>query len=199
MAMGFKRFFLRLREDAIFVQQLLEARTEWCITMYQKAVYLGAEILVLGDDAGHEGGPMISPAMWRKFILPCHRRIVDALNVPMIWHSDGDIESLLPMAIEAGFVGIHGVDPIAGMDLAKIKGKYGRDLVLIGNVDVRVLFGSDLDAVRREIDRCIDQGAPGGGYLIATCNSIFAGMNPVAVEEMFRYEKEVGFYSQKSL
>jgi len=98
------------------------------------------------------------------------------------------------MAIEVGFVGIHGLEPGAGMDLVKIKREFGKDLVLIGNVDIRLLFGSDLVAVRREVDRCIEQGAPGGGYMIASCNSICEGMNPAAVAEMFRYEGEVGFY-----
>jgi uroporphyrinogen decarboxylase len=194
MAMGFERFFSRLVQDPAFVHCLLDTRTEWCIAMYQKAATLGADVLVLGDDAGHNLGPMISPQMWREFILPYHRRIVDAVEVPMIWHSDGDVRSLLPMAVEAGFVGFHGLDPIAGMDLARMKQEFGRDLVLIGNVDVCVLCGSDLEAVRREVDRCIEQGAPGGGYMIASCNSIFEGMNPAAVAEMFRYEGEVGWY-----
>ncbi len=137
---------------------------------------------------------MVSPSMWRQFILPCHRRITEALHVPVIWHTDGDVEPLLPMAIEAGFVGLHGLDPVAGMDLARVKREYGRDLVLIGNVDVRTLFGTDLAAVRSEVDRCVAQGMTGGGYMIATCNSIFDGMNPAAVAELFRYEAEVGFY-----
>jgi uroporphyrinogen decarboxylase len=192
MAMGFERFFLRLADDPIFVDRLLEARTEWCIAMYQKAVHLGADVLVLGDDAAHGQGPMVSPTMWRRHILPCHRRIVDALEAPIIWHSDGDIEPLLPMAIEAGFVGIHGLDAVAGMDLGRMKREYGQDLVMVGNVDIRVLFGSDLEAVRREVDRCMEQGAPGGAYMIATCNSICQGMNPAAVAEMFRYQAQVG-------
>ncbi len=54
--------------------------------------------------------------------------------------------------------GIHGADAVAGMDLVKMKREYGQALVLIGNVDVRVLFGSDLEAVRGEVDRCIAQG-----------------------------------------
>jgi uroporphyrinogen decarboxylase len=128
--------------------------------------------------------------MWRQSVLPYHRRIVEALDVPVVWHSDGNVEALLPMAVEAGFIGIHGLDVAAGMDLLKIKREYGRALVLIGNVDIRVLFGSDLEAVRREVDRCIAQGAPGGGYMIASCNSICEGMNPAAVAEMFRYEGE---------
>jgi len=194
MAMGFERFFLCLVDDPAFVHRLLEARTEWCIAMFQKAASLGAEVLVLGDDAGHRGGPMISPRMWRKFILPCHRRIVDALDVPVVWHSDGNVEPLLPMAIEAGFAGFHGLEPAAGMDLARIKRAFGQDLVLVGNVDMRVLCDSDLEVVRGEVDRCIEQGAPGGGYMIATCNSIFEGMDPAAVAEMFRYQGEVGGY-----
>jgi uroporphyrinogen decarboxylase len=112
----------------------------------------------------------------------------------VIWHSDGNITALLPMAIEAGFAGIHGLDPLAGMDLAQIKREFGEAMVLIGNVDVRVLCAADLQAVRDEVDRCIAQGAPGGGYMLATCNSIFEGMDPRAVAELFRYEEQVGFY-----
>ena len=82
------------------------------------------------------------------------------------------------------------------MDLTRINREYGRDLALVGNIDVQVLCGDDLAAVRREIDRCIAAGAPGGGYMIATCNSIFNGMKAQAVAEMFRYEAEVGLYSQ---
>jgi len=194
MAMGFKRFFVRIVDDPAFVQKLLDARTEWCIALYRRAVDLGVDVLVLGDDAAHKEGPMISPRMWRELVLPYHHRIVDKLDMPLIWHSDGDIESLLPMAIEAGFTGIHGLEPAAGIDLGEAKRKFGQDLVLIGNIDVRVLCDSDLGPVRREVTRCIEQGAPGGGYMIATCNSIFKGMNPISVAEMFRYEEEVGFY-----
>ena len=194
MAMGIEPLFFRLVEDPSFVHRLLEARTEWCIAMYQKAMSLGAEVFVLGDDAGHGGGAMTSPRMWREFVLPHHRRVVEGLDAPVIWHSDGNVESLLPMAVETGFAGFHGLDPVAGMDLAKTKREFGHDLVLIGNVDARVLCGSDLEAVRAAVHRCMEQGAPGGGYMVASCNSIFEGMNPDAVAEMFRCEAEVGFY-----
>lgn len=195
MAMGFERFFVRLADDPAFVHRLLAARTEWCIAVYQKAVALGAELIVLGDDSAHNTGPMISPRMWRKFVLPYHKQIVESLDVPVIWHSDGNIEKLLPMAVEAGFAGIHSIEPTAGMDLVRFKQEYGKDLAAMGNLDVNVLCDSDLGAVRREVDRCIEQGAPGGRYMMASCNSIFKGMNPAAVLEMFVYEAEVGWYS----
>jgi hypothetical protein len=30
--------------------------------------------------------------------------------------------------------------------------------------------------------------------MLATCNSIFEGMDPRAVAELFRYEEQLGFY-----
>ena len=190
MAMGFEQFFVRIMTDAAFAHRLLENRTAWCIAQYQRAQELGAEVLVLGDDVAFRDGPMISPRMYREFVLPYHRQIVVALDVPVIWHSDGDIRCLLPMAIEAGFVGVHGLEPAAGVDLAEVKREYGRDLALVGNLDISLLAGDDADALRCEVDRCMAQGAPGGGYMFASCNSIFAGLNGRMVREMFRYAGE---------
>lgn len=195
MAMGFERFFMRLLDNPSEVHPILENRTEWAIAMFQRAASMGAEVLIMGEDAAYKQAPMISPKMWREFVYPYHCRIVESVNLPMIFHSDGNILPVIPQVIEAGFVGYHSLEPAAGIDLAAVKREYGQDLVLIGNVDVRVLAGEDLQPVRDEVDRSIAQGAPGGGFMLATCNSIFTGLNPLAVAEMFRYEREVGFYN----
>jgi len=189
MAMGLERFFTRLIEDPPFITRLLDNRAEWCISIFQKAASLGAEVIILGDDAAHGNGPMVSPKTWRELVLPLHRQIVRALKVPVIWHSDGAAAGLLPFAVEAGFVGFHGLEPGAGNDLSVVKRDFGRSLVLIGNIAVNVLWGSDMAAVKGEVSRSIQQGSPGGGYMVATCNSISKGMNPVAVKEMFRWEE----------
>lgn len=187
MAMGFERFFLRLMDDRAFIEALIANRTTWCIAQYRRAVELGAEVLVLGDDVAFGDGPMIAPALYREIVLPAHRQIVAAFDAPVIWHSDGDIRPLLPVAIEAGFVGVHGLEPAAGIDLAAVRREFGRDLALIGNLDIGVLTDDDLAAVRAEVDRCLGEGEAGDGYLFATCNSIFEGLNRAAVREMFRY------------
>jgi uroporphyrinogen decarboxylase len=192
LSMGLPDFFLRLADDTAFVVRLLAARTDWCLALFHEAVRHGAEVLVLGDDAGSKDGPMISPGLWRRLVWPLHRRIVEEAGAPVLWHSDGNIEALLPLAIEAGFAGVHGLEPGAGMDLAKIKREFGRDLVLVGNVDVRLLGRPDLDAVRDDVSRCLRQGSPGGRFMISSCNSVFPGLDPLAVGEMFRAEAELG-------
>ncbi len=191
LAMGMERFMLRLADDPAFIAALLDARTEWAIALFRHAVSLGAEVIVVGDDAGHRHAPLISPAMWRRLVLPCHRRIVEALPVPVIWHSDGNILPLLPAAIEAGFAGMHGLEPGAGIDLAAVKQQYGDRLALLGNVDVRLLCADDGAAVRADVARCLAQGETGGGYLLSTCNSIFPGMNPAMVRAFFAAQAEL--------
>jgi uroporphyrinogen decarboxylase len=189
MAMGLERFCLRIAEDPAFIHALMEARTAWCLAVFRRAVELGAEVIVMGDDAAHHNGPMISPRMWREFVLPYHRRVVQGLSVPVIWHSDGDIRKLLPMAVEAGFTGVHGLEPWS-VPLAEVKAAYGARLALLGNADVRLLCGQDLEAVRAEVRRCLAQGGL-SGYLFSSCNSIFPGMNPEAVRAFFRCQEEM--------
>lgn len=189
MAMGLAAFCLRISSDPEFIHALLAARTAWCLAVFQQAVELGAEVIVMGDDAAHHGGPMISPKMWRNFVLPYHRQIVAALPVPVIWHSDGNIAALLPMAVEAGFAGIHGLEPWS-MSLSTVKAAYGAHLALLGNADVRTLCAADLAAVRAEVRRCVSQGGS-SGFMLSSCNSIFPGIHPAAVQEFFRYQAEI--------
>jgi hypothetical protein len=77
-------------------------------------------------------------------VLPYYRQLVESVDVPVIWNSDGNMEQPLPFAIEGGFAGFHELEPAAGMDLRRAKQEYGVDLVLLGNLDIRVLFGADL-------------------------------------------------------
>lgn len=188
MAMGMEGMFLTYQEDQPFVHAVMETRLAWALAIFQQAVALGAEVIIMGDDAAHRGGPLISPAMWRELVLPYHQRLVRALSVPVIWHSDGRLDKLLPFAVEAGFAGVHGLEPQAGNDLAGIKRQYGDQLILMGNVDISLFFTADLAAVRADVRRSYDQGGA-SGYMLSSCNSIYPGMNPAAVCEFFRYIK----------
>jgi len=184
MAMGMENMFCSLYSDRAFVEKVMDTRTDWCLALFRQAIRLGAELIVMGDDAAHRGGAMISPAVWQQLVLPHHRRIVEELSVPVIWHSDGRMDELLPFAVQAGFAGVHGLEPPAGNNLAAIKQQYGRQLMLIGNIDVNLLCGSDHDALCREVDRCLRDGGD-KMFMLSTSNSIFKGMNPSTVKTYF--------------
>ena len=49
------------------------------------------------------------------------------------------------------------------------------------------------------MERCIKQGAPGGGYLFSSSNSLFKGMVIESILEAYRYAKEIGLYKKIKL
>ena len=195
LRMGIEQFFLSLYDQPELVKAVIRRSTEWVIALVEHAIQVGVDFIILGDDAADNSRPLISPSLFHSLILPEYKKIVNASDVPILWHSDGNITPLLPMIVEAGFAGVHSLEPKANIDLAEIKDKYGEKLVLAGNLDTtEILCQSNLDLVRKDVDRCMRQGAPGGGYLFSSSNSLFEGHSIEAILEAYRYAKLVGTY-----
>ncbi len=201
MSMGLKDFFVAVHRDRELVDALMERSTEWTIAMIERSCDAGADFIMFGDDVAFVTGPMMNPNLFKELVIPKYKDIVKACKVPLIWHSDGDIRPLIPMILEAGFAGIHSFEPNAHIDLGEIKREYGKRLILAGNLDVSaILTQPDLELVRKDVERCINQGAPGGGYLFSSCNSLFKGMVIESILEAYKHAKEYSrkFYEQRT-
>jgi uroporphyrinogen decarboxylase len=194
-SMGFTHFFYTLYDDRDLIREILERRTDWFISVCRHARELGGELVVMGDDVAFKGSTFVSPEDFRELALPCYIKITQALDIPVIWHSDGFVEPLLEMAVEAGMAGMHALEPLAGNDLERIKKNFGDRLVLVGNVDcAEVLTSTNLDLVRKDVDSCLKAAKQGGGFLLDSSNSLHAGCTIEAVAEMYHYGKEAGSY-----
>jgi uroporphyrinogen decarboxylase len=197
-SMGFEGFFYALYDDRDLVKEVIHRRTDWFIEVSRHAERLGADFVVMGDDVAYKGKTFVSPADFEELAIPHYRRIVEALSIPLLWHSDGFIEPLIDLAVAAGIRGLHALEPPAGNDLGRIKARYGDRLVLLGNVDcVEVLTGTDLDRVRSEVDRCMAQAKAGGGFMLAESNSLHGACTVEAVKEMYDYGMWAGGYSKR--
>lgn len=193
--MGTERFCWMMYDNPRLVRMALEAHTEWYIELAYRAMELGLEVAIIGDDSAFKSSSFISPKDYANLVIPCYRRIVREVDLPFLWHSDGHVTELLPLIIEAGIVGVHPLEPTAGMDLGEVKRQYGRDLVLIGNVCVsEVLPSGDMARIRADVERCMRQAKAGGGYLLSSSNSLHAGIEVESGLEAFRYAHEVGRY-----
>jgi uroporphyrinogen decarboxylase len=95
------------------------------------------------EDMCYKGGPLISPDMFREFMIPRYRRITDlarSRGVDTIFvDSDGDVSQLIPLWLEAGINGIYPMEVAAGMDVVALRREYGRDLLMTGGIDKRAL------------------------------------------------------------
>jgi uroporphyrinogen decarboxylase len=194
-AFGLIEFCYALFDKRALIQESAELKTEWFIETSKYAVELGVDFVILGDDMGFKGHGYVSPSDFKELAFPYYRRIVDSISVPVFWHSEGYIRDYLPMAIEAGIKGIHAIEPEAGMDMGEIKREFGKDLVLLGNMDGnQVLCQPDLRLVRKEVDRCLREGMEGGGYMLSIAGSAHEGVQLEALIEMCRYLQEAGIY-----
>jgi uroporphyrinogen decarboxylase len=194
-AIGFIEFCYALYDKRSLIQESAELKTEWFIETSKHAVELGVDFVIMGDDMGFKGHGYVSPSDFKELAFPYYRRIVDSLSVPVFWHSEGYIRDYIPMAVEAGMKGLHGMEPEAGMDMAEIKREFGKDLVLLGNVDGnQIMCQSDLGLVRNEVDRCLKEGMAGGGYMLSIAGSAHEGVSIEALTEMCDYARKAGVY-----
>ena len=99
------------------------------------------DVVGYGEDIAFKTGPLLSPAMFREFILPRYRRILDyshAQGVRHTWYdSDGDLRLLLPDMLAIGIDGIAPCEVAAGMQPNDLRRRFGRDLRMLGGIDKR--------------------------------------------------------------
>lgn len=155
-----------------------------------------------GNDWATSTGPLISPKHFRRFILPRFQQLVDLCHTHskvMVKHTDGDIRVLEPILFEeSGIDGWHPVDPTVGLTIFEYKKRYGKRITLIGNVNcATTLVNGSREEVLAETKAIIQSGAPGGGFILSSSNSIHAGVKPELYRTMLETAREFGTYPIK--
>jgi uroporphyrinogen decarboxylase len=196
---GMDNLMMDLIEQPELVRKLIEISVDHTTTLMKKARELGADLFVFGDDYAGNSGPIMSPRHFKEFFLPGMGEVVQTakqLGAYAVKHTDGNILSIIEMIIGTGIDGIHPLDPEAGMDIQEVKRKYGNEVCVIGNIDTgELLTESKSEAVEESVRQTILDVAPGGGYIIASANSIHAYVKPDNYVAMLNAARRYGNYS----
>jgi uroporphyrinogen decarboxylase len=114
----------------------------------------------------------------------------------MVKHTDGDIRQIESILLEeSGIDGWHPVDPTVGLTISDYKQRYGKQITLIGNVNcATTLVSGTLDDVINETKSVIRAGAPCGGFILSSSNSIHAGVKPELYQAMLETARAFGHY-----
>ncbi len=200
---GMENFFFAMADDLPFIKKLLDKSAEALAGLYGKFLdvtgpYL--DCMELYSDYGTQLGPLISPKFYREVIKPRDMELNSFLksktNAKICLHSCGSVYAFLPDLIEAGFEVLNPIQTTAtGMNSARLKREFGKDLVFWGAIDTQKVlpFGTPLD-VEREVEEKIRELGVGGGYIVASCHNIQA-QTPVAnVTTMFEAAQKYGQY-----
>lgn len=127
------------------------------------------------EDMGFKERPFMSPAMYREIMQPAHARTIaycHSKGLPVIMHSCGFVEPLLPGMLEAGVDCLQVIEIKAGMDPLRIHRAYGDRLSLCGGMDARNLVANDREAVRRELAAKVPVLKQNNGYILHSDHSI---------------------------
>jgi uroporphyrinogen decarboxylase len=127
------------------------------------------------EDMGFKQRPFLSPAMYREIIQPAHKLTMEFARrkgLPIIVHSCGYVEPLVPGLMEAGMDCLQVIEVKAGMDLLKLYHQWGDRLSFMGGIDVRVLYTNDLTKVDAELEAKIPVVMGNYGYVLHSDHSI---------------------------
>ena len=124
--------------------------------------------LFLAEDICYKTCPLISPAMFREFLAPCYRELVQTLRnrqperLYFEVDTDGNPTELLPDYIACGMDAMEPFEVAAGCDVVRAAEQYPQ-LVIAGGIDKRVLAAGP-DAIDRELERILPFFVARGGY-----------------------------------
>lgn len=188
-------FLYDLAAEPAAVEALLDALMQRHLAALEKvcrAVGDIADICRFGDDLGTNGGPFMSPAMYRRFFKPRHTQLCAYVHrhsrMKTFLHSCGSIHALLPDLIEAGFDVINPVQTnCRDMEPERLKREFGRDICFWGGgCDTRhVLPTATPTEVRRHVLRQLEVFAPGGGFVFNTVHNILPEVPPGNIAAMY--------------
>ncbi|HEY5436274.1 MAG TPA: uroporphyrinogen decarboxylase family protein [Candidatus Limnocylindrales bacterium] len=197
---GSEEFMMAMAADRPLAERLLDGITEFSIESANRYLDQVGELLDVyqyGDDVSTQLGWMISPEAYVSLIKPRQKRLFDAIraktSAKLFYHGCGAVFDLIPHLID---IGVDVVNPVQvsarGMDTARLKATYGRDVVFWGGgVDTQqVLPFGTRDQVRAEVWHRVRDLGP-DGFVWAAVHNVQSGVPPENVVAAFDAVREL--------
>lgn len=158
------------------------------------------DVFFIGNDLGSQRGPLLSDTMFRRFLAPHLKRLVDLghdCGLRVMMHCCGGFAELIPALIEMGMDGVHAIQPSCrGMDLRGLKRRFGDKILFNGAIDSHhVLINGTPEYVRGQTREVLEIMKPGGGYVAGASHDCILEETPLEnVLAMFDAIREFGVY-----
>ena len=184
---GMENLSLMFYDNPHLVHEMMEYLEFFILDTIGKAVKeIEFDFAHFWEDMAYNSGPLISPKIFREFMMPHYKKVTEFLrgygiNIITV-DSDGNIEELIPLWLESGVNGFLPLEVAAGMDAIALRKEYGKDIVLIGNIDKRVLVRGK-KAIQQEVMKKVPYLLSQGGYF----PSIDHGVPPDVSFESYMY------------
>lgn len=192
---GMEQFMVDMLTEPEMAEYHLDRITDMRCHMARKYMESGVDVLLLGDDVGTQRNMMMNIETWRRFFKPRLKKIINVAkecnpDILIDYHSDGNIEDIVPELIEIGVDILNPVQPEC-MDPVKMKTLYGDKLSFRGAIGTQTTmpFGTT-EEVERVCREMIDKLGKGGGYILAPTHMLEPETPWENIETLIRVVKE---------
>jgi hypothetical protein len=151
--------------DPEFVEHMLDFRVDFTLKLIDRAASsLPLDFGSWWEDMAYRGGPLISPEMFHRFLVPRYKKITNRLrDYGITYHyldCDGDITMLIKGWEEAGINVMFPVEVHAGSDPVKIRKEFGQGVRMMGGVDkMKLIEGkASIDAEIAKLKPLVAEG-----------------------------------------
>jgi hypothetical protein len=136
---GLEGLSLLLYDDPDLVLEIQERSTDVRLEIIRRVLdVVKVDGAWFSEDMSYNKGPLLSPAMYRRFILPFYKRVTKLLRDRgvdiVVVDSDGNVNELVPLFIESGVTAAMPFEVRAGNDVREIRRLYPR-FGMIGGID----------------------------------------------------------------
>ena len=176
-------------KDPDYIHELMQFCTRQSINFAEAIIPLGVG---LGYSEAPASCSLVSPKMYREFIYPYHKQMVDhfkAKKVGVGLHICGYADPILEDMVATGVTNIS-ID--APSDLAKAVAASQGKAVLIGNVDTNLFYSGSRDEMKQAIKNCIDLAPADSGYILSSGCEVPAIAPPEKMEWFYELVDEFG-------
>lgn len=186
-----------LIEEPELVHRLVDISIEHNIKLAEKALDIGADFILSGDDYGSKKSLLVSKEHFDEFFMPGLHKIcsmVEDRGAYMLKHCCGNINDLIGEMVSFGIRGMHPLDENSGINQIEVKKKYP-SLTVMGGVDCNEpLTDYTPEEMEEYVRNVLKTHAPGGRYICATSNSVHSSAKPENFVAMQKAVHKYGHY-----
>jgi hypothetical protein len=169
--MGPMQLFYAFNDDPLLVKEIMDFFTDFWITVIDSAMEdlgpLHVDYVYLPEDICYKGGAMISPDMFREFLMPNYKRLTHFFKengiINIMMDSDGDVRDLIPLWLECGITGITPCEVASGMDIVEIRRQFP-ELQIVGGLSKQSVV-SGPQAIDAELEYKLPALLATGGFI----------------------------------
>ena len=132
-------------------------------------------LIMSNDDWGFKSQTFLSPAHMREYVLPWHKKIVEAAHankLPAVLHSCGNLAEVMDGVIDyCGFDAKHSYEDTI-IPVEDAYEKWGGRIAILGGIDVGFIMSSGADEIAGRSRAMLKRSEGRGGYALGTGNSV---------------------------